>query len=195
MFFKKTPKQAEQSIITANENGGWVYTFSGHKFDYLNPKKEEIDIIDIAHSLSHQCRFNGHTPTFFSVAQHSAIISNIVSQENALWGLLHDATETYIGDLPSPLKGILPEYKALENLIFEVIASKFGLSPEIPEEVKVADKRMLATEARDLFGVDAVKEWNLPFSPFSMTIKPVNQPTAFKMFIEQYKKLTTKTKM
>ena len=117
-----------------------------------SPHPDQIDIDDIAHSLSQQCRFLGHTDAFYSVSQHSVLVSQIVPAEDALCGLLHDAAEAYLCDLPAPIKRA-PEmwfYRTAESLLTRAIAARFGLPPEMPESVKRADRIILATEFRDV---------------------------------------------
>jgi hypothetical protein len=118
--------------------------------DPLNPRPEDISIMDIAHALANTCRFNGHCSEFYSVAQHSFLVSSHVPPRAALWGLLHDAAEAYIGDIIRPIK-ILSEAAglvAVEEALARVIREKFGaiIYPEVAE----ADDRMLVTEMRAL---------------------------------------------
>ena len=88
---------------------GFIGTFSGLRFWPLAPNLEKILVEDIAHALAHQCRFGGHASRFYSVAEHSVHVSQLCLPEHALWGLLHDASEAYLVDLPRPLK-LLPEF-------------------------------------------------------------------------------------
>lgn len=125
-------------------------TYSGIDFNIDNPRIEDIDIEDIAESLSKQCRFNGHCKGFYSVAQHSILVSEKVN--NKLWGLLHDAAEAYIGDIVSPLKRQLPLVNEIEAKILKLIAQKYNLPWPIPPEIECVDIRMYDTEARDLMG-------------------------------------------
>jgi len=81
-----------------------VSTKSGRRVALLNPSPSQIVIGDIAHGLAHQCRFNGQTSKFYSVAQHSVLVASILPRELRLAGLLHDASETYLGDVVQPLK-------------------------------------------------------------------------------------------
>ena len=140
-------------MITATENstGGWIATFSGLKVTPLKPTPEMFNIEDIAHSLAQQCRFTGHTHGFMSVAQHSIMVSE-TAPKNSLWGLLHDASEAFIGDLASPTKYNSPlgiEYRIVEDHLMRAICQQFRLHPCIPGEVERADLAILTAEARD----------------------------------------------
>ena len=86
--------------MKALRNGSWLQTYTGIQFWPLDPRPEEIDIQDIAHALSLLCRFNGHCQRFYSVAEHSVHVSTILAPEFGLWGLLHDAAEAYLSDIP-----------------------------------------------------------------------------------------------
>lgn len=123
---------------------------SGCYFDLQNPEASDVSIGDIAHSLARLCRFTGHTAQFYSVAQHSVRVSEIVPPEDALAGLLHDAAEAFLGDVSSPLKALLPEYRALESRVSAAIFARFGLAPEMPPSVRSADLVLLASEVVDL---------------------------------------------
>jgi len=137
-----------------NRLGDWCQTFSGVQFWPLDPRPEEIRIEDIAHALSLKCRFNGHCRIFHSVAAHSVWVSEKCDAPDALWGLLHDAAEAYLVDMPRPVKRC-PEfafYRELEDRTQRIICQKFGLSLDEPASVKLADARMLITEKRDIMG-------------------------------------------
>ena len=138
----------------------WIITRSGLKFDLTNPTAAMVDPTDIAHSLSMQCRFNGHTSSFYSVAQHCYLVADLVPAEHQLAALLHDATEAYVGDLVRPLKegmrdyahniGVACVYDATEERVWHAICQRFDLDPILPDCVKHADLVALATEKRDL---------------------------------------------
>lgn len=130
----------------------WIQTYTGRKFDLADPDPDQVDLADIAHAISMLCRFTGHVRDFYSVAQHSVIVSNLVPAEHAFAGLMHDATEAYVADLNRPLKNMLPEYKLIERAVWEAIAGKFGLDVALPAEVKEADNVALLWERRDLLG-------------------------------------------
>lgn len=140
----------------------WIRTASGLPIDPLAPTPDAIEIGDIAHALSHQCRFAGHVAVFYSVAQHCVHVATLLRDRGyprrvQLAGLLHDASEAYLTDIPTPIKVRLPEYKAAEDRLQAVIMEKFGLAFEHGNEavhraIKAADLTMLAMEARDLHG-------------------------------------------
>ncbi len=136
----------------------FIKTFSGKHFYYDRINKDDIDINDIAVSLSNICRFAGHLSHFYSVAQHAVLCSQLVPQEFAFEALMHDATEAYCQDIPAPLKRLLPDYKQMEEKIDAVIREKYGLPPVMSTPVKYADLIMLATERRDL-GLDDGSFW------------------------------------
>lgn len=130
--------------------GNWQQVFTGIQFWPLDPRAEEVDIRDIAHALSMQCRYAGHCERFYSVAEHSVHVSRIVPPELALVGLLHDATEAYCIDVPRPLKPSLTGYKAIEDRIWLAIAERFGLDPIMPQAIKDADNAVLLAEAAQI---------------------------------------------
>lgn len=114
-----------------------ITTYSGKTFDYANPQSESIVLGDIAHGLSQCCRFAGQIHKFYSVAQHCCWVADLtffrLSEENhprikelTLIALLHDAAEAYTGDIPTPLKDLIPNFKKIENIIQKKIIGKFG---------------------------------------------------------------------
>lgn len=127
-----------------------ILTHSGIEFDVCNPDPDLIEIEDIAHALSHICRFTGHTKHFYSVAQHSYLCATLVPPEHALEALLHDAAEAYIGDVSSPLKAQLPGYQVIEANLEQAIRQRFGLPAQKTPWVKEADLQMLAAEKAHL---------------------------------------------
>lgn len=130
----------------------WIQTISGIKFDLINPTEDMIDINDIAHALSMQCRWNGHCRYFYSLAEHSCHVSHLVPPHLALHGLLHDAAEAFTGDCVTPLKGQLPGFKMIEHKILRLIFDHYGVTNSLAniEAVKFADQTMLATEGHQI---------------------------------------------
>jgi uncharacterized protein len=128
----------------------YVSTFSGNRFYPLEPRIDVVAIEDIAHGLAYQCRFNGQTREFYSVAQHSLIVASLVPIELRLAALLHDAAEAYLGDMVKPLKVLMPEFADLEDKVTAIIAGAFAIDFSEYGPIKRADLIALATEKRDL---------------------------------------------
>lgn len=164
---------------------------SGIDFALDRPNPDQIDIQDIAHALSHICRFTGHTRWFYSVAQHSVLVSRIVPRELALQGLLHDATEAYVGDVAAPLKAMLPDYRALEARVEAAVAERFGLPVGMHEKVRHADLVLLATEKRDLMPSTA-EPWPVELSHRALPyrIDPLEPEHARELFMLRFLELT-----
>ena len=145
--------------------GDWMQTHTGVRFYPLDPRVEDINPIDIAHALGMTCRYSGHTRDFYSVAEHCVHVSYHVPDKYALWGLLHDAAEAYLTDMPRPLKTFMPKYQTAEELLMAVIVRKFCLTPkEEPKEVKQVDVAMLATEQRQVMRVQ-IPWYDIPEPP------------------------------
>lgn len=170
-----------------------IQTCDGHYFNFIKPRADTIGIKSVAHALSHLCRFTGHTRDLYTVAQHSLMVSLIVPEQFAREGLMHDATEAYIGDVSSPLKHLLPDYAAIEENLESVIAGKFGLdwTPDAKRAVKKADLIMLVTERRDFFDAPMDGEWAYltGVQPLAMTISPMPPEKARRAFLERAEEL------
>ncbi len=165
----------------------WIQTHSGRRFNPLNPNPDAIVIQDIAHSLSMMCRFTGHCKKFYSVAQHSVLVSYICDSQDAMWGLLHDASEAYLVDVPRPLKrsGYFEEYKRFEANMQEAVCKRFGLPVKEPASVKKADGQLLVTEARDLMS-PLHPDWRNAMDPLPFKIEAWDQQHAKDMFMKRF---------
>ncbi len=170
-----------------------ILTASGLYFDLLDPEKSDISIKDIAHGLSHICRFTGHVHTFYSVAEHSYHASYLVPPEHALAALLHDAAEAYLGDVSSPLKHQLHEYKVIETNVELAIRRRFRLPLTQHACIKHADRVMLATEKRDLMPAHR-ETWSdlLGIEPMPMQIIPMTSAIARQKFFDRFMELWDK---
>lgn len=102
----------------------YIETFGGYRVDVLLPDPKQIMIEDIAHALAHVPRFAGHTSRFYSVGAHSINVARVVPKAHKLQALLHDATEAYLGDMPTPFKRVFGEYRAAEERLWKAIAQK-----------------------------------------------------------------------
>lgn len=150
-----------------------ILTHTGKRFDLFEPDADMIDPRDIAHSLAHLCRFNGHTREFYSVAQHSCIVAELVPEEHKLTALLHDATEAYLGDMTRPLKQWMHAYQDFEDWTWQRVCERFDIPTDLPACVYQANLIALATERRDLMPADPAI-WNclVGIEPMTETIRP-----------------------
>jgi 5'-deoxynucleotidase YfbR-like HD superfamily hydrolase len=171
--------------------GPTIMLQSGEYFDLEDPDSSVFDIEDIAHALSNICRYTGHCTDFYSVAQHSVLVSYAVPPEDALAGLLHDAPEAFVGDVSKPLKILLPDYKEVERRVELAVFRRFGLPDELPATVKHADRVLLRTEQRDLMNADA-HTWLFTGGvyPLERRIVPLPPREAKAEFLERYRELT-----
>lgn len=192
-----TREQILSKLAELDHSKAWITTFTGKQFFHLNPQPEQICIEDIAHALSMNCRWTGHTKYHYSVAQHSVYVSYLVPFSDAKKGLMHDSPEAYIGDMNRPLKhyteaGVI--YSQIEESIEKVIFEKFGLTPGIPESVKVADNQMLYTEKDQLINPSTstmyeVGKWGTSEKRANILIANWSPEFAEKMFLDRFREL------
>lgn len=169
-----------------------MQTFSGKVVDLAHFTEDDVRMVDIAHALSIITRFTGHTTEPYSVAQHSIMVSRIIEPRYALWGLLHDASEAYLGDVSRPLKSMLSDYRGLERHVQQTIAKRYGLAWPMPEEVHRADNIALVTEKRDI--LPANHDWGPAYEgiePVKATILPRAWDEVERMFKDRFKELWT----
>lgn len=142
--------------VSEIRRGDYIQTFSGLRFYPLDPRIEDIDIRDIAHALALCCRYTGHCLFHYSIATHSVLVSRHVPPEDALWGLLHDASEAYLIDVPRPIKPMLSGYREIEKSVEMAVARRFQLTWPMPDVVKKVDTQLLINERRQIM---APVEW------------------------------------
>lgn len=158
--------------------GGWIQTVTGRQFWPLDPEASEVHLEDIAGALSKLCRWGGHVPGdgIFSVAQHCVLVAHNLPHRFRAQGLMHDAHEAYIVDIPRPIKRYLVNYDVMAARLDACIGDRFGLELcDLPPEVDEADSQSLATERRDLLlptPTTVVEDRHLGIAPWKMKIVP-----------------------
>lgn len=174
---------------------GSIITYTGRLFWPLQPRIEDINLLDICHALSNQCRFTGHTIQFYSVAEHSCRVHDILPDQWKLAGLLHDASEAYLMDLAKPVK-VLEDMKTFceyEDEIMIKVFKKFGLEYPFSPAIKIADRVLLNTEYRDLMTKNKLKEHSFNgWHPLPHRINPWSPEKAKYAMIDRLEKLGLK---
>lgn len=162
---------------------------SGAWFDFLDPAGSSFEIEDIAYGLSHTCRYAGQCSAFYSVAEHSLLVSDTL-RDHAFLGLMHDAAEAFIGDITRPLKQLLPDYKRIEASIESAIADRFDLPTPMPSEVKQADLRVLAAEQAQIMP-PGTSQWAREdgIVPAPVTVKHMAPEAARAAFLDRFHEL------
>ncbi|MFN4278320.1 MAG: transcriptional regulator [Ferrovibrio sp.] len=174
------------------DRGPFTQVRGGRNFFPLDPRPNEVFIDDIAEALAKQCRYNGHCKPFYSVAQHSVLVSLVVPPKHALAGLMHDAAEAYIGDTVRPLKMVLEKaapgvLRGIADRIDRAIAERFLIPPAPFEVIKHADNTVLATEKRDL--MEEGGDWGPLPEPLPVRIVPLTWEAAKEQFLQRFRQL------
>ena len=162
---------------------GRIRCYSGLEINLINPTEDMIDIRDIARGLAYKGHFGGQTPEFFSIAQHCILVCNLMeddfkdNNDMMLLGLLHDASEAYLGDMVKPLKVHLPRFQEIEHNLMQVICNKFNLRCSDIEQLKKYDIEAQKIEFRTFY----MEEGGI--THFMETNK------AYEVFLEKYKLL------
>lgn len=158
----------------------WIETYSGQKVIFPFPEPESIKIQDIAHGLSQICRFSGQCSHFYSVAQHSLNMAIELHKRGCgprlqLLGLIHDATEAYVGDIPSPIKQLIPAYQEIEKRLQKAIWTGLHITPPVQWEkdiIKRTDELLLGYEAQNL--MVCRDSWNRKYIQGKILLSPKN---------------------
>lgn len=172
----------------------WIGLLSGAQMNYNAPEESDVTLDDLASALSNICRFSGHLPVFYSVAQHLVNTSRIVDPEFAFDALMHDTAEAFTNDLPTPLKWAFPIFKTLEEKIEAAMAKKFGFNYPYPPEVKVADTEMLLLEK--VYVKKDYREWphyvgiEFEHQYDKVDLKPWQPCRAKREFLERFEELS-----
>lgn len=173
-----------------NRDNAWIQTATGGQFWPANPRIEDVNLIDIAASLSNQCRFTGHCLRFYSVAEHSVLVARWVWKETkdpvtALQAIIHDASEAYLTDIARPLKPLLPEYTVIEAKVQAVILDAFGISHMMPPIIKEADNRILFSEKEQNMAAEP-QPWQVTAEPLPVKLKFWSPGKAKRIFIREF---------
>jgi len=166
---------------------------NGQMFNLITPNPDHISIDVVAAGLAKVCRYSGQLAgdDFYSVAEHSTLLSRLVEPAHALAALLHDASEGLgLGDVVGPLKALLPEYVAIERRMMNAVADAFGLERGFHERraVVLADQRLLATEQAHLRKLPAFAR----HEPFPrVEFRRALPAEARRMFLARYEELKT----
>jgi hypothetical protein len=194
----------DKDLVLGDNRGPWIMTFTGHHFHFVDPSLDEIDIMDIAVATSREGRFAGHCWNFYPVAQHSVYVSERMEllarctkeysqyelSRIALMGLLHDASEAYLKDMPSPVKAYLPDYKKMEDKVQRIIMAKFGIldlwdNESISNLMHKVDKAVMSSEVRDL--IKHKKVWQMQEKAYDdLHIVSVGPDTACVQFLYRF---------
>lgn len=180
--------------MQTKRNGSPQQTYTGVSFYALDPKPEDFNILDIAHSLSLKCRFGGMCDDFYSVAEHSILICDWFLQSETPWlafqGLMHDSAEAYfLGDVVTPLKRHLgKKYITVEEKLERMICKKYGVPYPFSKELKDVDGRILMTEKNTLFSVS--RNWSENFKPLPITLRMYSSKEAEREFLKRFGELS-----
>lgn len=182
-----------------------IETHSGLMLDFLEPREEMIHPDDIALGLSRMPRYAGQFSSHhqhYSVAEHSILVYQQVkkmggSKEEQRWALLHDSCEAYTGDVPSPLKRLLPDYQAMEDQLMDVISGRFLIGLAIPEIVLAVDAAMVPFERAHVMN-KSDNDWGLkPRMGIHPSLKPLflSPREAYEAYRAQMKNIFTPTQL
>jgi len=174
--------------VNCYKSDPFIETYSGKEFRPQDPRWQDVDIMDIAHALSNKCRYSGHTSSFYSVAQHSVIVSLLVPSEFAMTALLHDAAEAYFPDIPYPLRNIMEPLEWIEDGIHKAIAKRFNLTYPWAEEIEDVDRNITADEAWNLMHTKGL-DWPGKRTRKGLVIHAEPPEVAKKAFIARYGEL------
>lgn len=174
-------------------------TYSGIYFDPVDPKPSQIELLDIAVALSRVPRWVGHTHHFYSVSEHSILVSELAVEKDPnnkhflLQALFHDAAEAYVSDIPSPVKLLLkPTISNIEDNILNAIYSKFNINiPTVQDKIRLKELDNLALAIEDKYLRNDA--WKYIMNKEQNKVLPfMNQDQAALAFMRQFYLLNNK---
>lgn len=180
--------------------GPTILLGSGTYFDFEDPENSAITIEDIAYGLAFAGRFAGQCVSrvtgkrvFYSVAEHCVRMSRAVPPDLAYDALMHELGEATCGDMTGPLKSIVPQYKAVEKRCEAAAMRQFQVAMADPDQIKLYDLRMLATERRDLMRWSGEEwAWTKGAEPFDFEIVPWSPEAAAVEFLDRFTELAAR---
>jgi len=169
----------------------FIETFTNKQYHFLNQSESEVCIEDIAQALSMSCRYSGHVKRFYSVAEHSCILSDKVleitgDESQAYDALLHDASEAYLTDIPRPIKSHLDNYFDIELLAEKCIQSALKCKP-MNDLIARLDTNIVRDEAEQLFV--NVPSWAGDYELVGIKVKGLNPEKARVEFMKRFNEL------
>jgi hypothetical protein len=177
--------------------GPTILLGSGNFFDYDDPENSSVTLEDFAYALAFTARFSGQCVSrrtgkrvFYSVAQHCEIMSRLVPEPQAYAALMHESGETVCGDLNTPLKSKLSDYRVIEKRCANAIMTSFGVENFDHALIKAYDVRLWATERRDLMNWDG-QRWaeDDDAQPFEFEIVPLGPYEAAESFLARFREI------
>ena len=191
------------AITIRREQGPTILLGSGGYFDYIAPETAELTLDDYAYGLAFTGRFCGQCVdrrtgkrVYYSVAQHCEILSRLVPKELAYAALMHESGEVVCGDLASPLKSLVPAYRAIEKTCAAAIERRFRVEADEIAAIKPYDVRLWASEREQLLNWDG-NRWGAEDNivPFPIEIEPLDPYAAVESFLMRFKELSCITQV
>lgn len=164
-------------------------TFSGRDVDFssLETQGHKFVIQDIAHGLSNICRFSGQASRFYSVGHHCLVLSSLFGDPKLrLAALLHDASEAYMGDVPTPVKVQIPEYSRMEYVILSQVAKRNLLPWPFPDIIWKKDSELGCVEAQNLFYIIPAWAKGAYFDLPAIFYEALTSDQVAKMYLDTY---------
>lgn len=169
----------------------YIRTYTRQEFHFLEPERWNFDVEDLAVHLSRTPRFLAHTkPHAYNNADHSLRVMRLVPPRFKFPALVHEIAELGMGDMPSPLKRLVPGYKRHQRRIEAALFPKLGINYPLHQCIKDADLVLLKAEHRQLMDGDEYVEAEMPgVLEYMDRIEPMDEHTARSEFLRQFEVL------